>query len=139
MSIESVMPSSHLILCRPLLLLAPIPPRNSFESKMERGQWFFLGLRVVSLGIMWEPVAEQTRGHVLIMMTTMYWGFPGGSNGEESACNAGDLGLTPGLGSSPGEGNGNPLQILAWRIPWTEEPGGLQPMGLQKSWTRLSN
>ena len=29
--------------------------------------------------------------------------------------------------------------ILAWRIPWTEEPGGLQPMGLQKSWTRLSN
>ena len=29
--------------------------------------------------------------------------------------------------------------ILAWRIPWTEEPGGLQSMGLQKSWTRLSN
>ena len=29
--------------------------------------------------------------------------------------------------------------ILAWEIPWTEEPGGLQSMGLQKSWTRLSN
>ena len=38
------------------------------------------------------------------------WGFPGGSDGEESACNVGDLGLIPRLGRSPGEGNGNPLQ-----------------------------
>ena len=36
--------------------------------------------------------------------------FPGGSAGEESTCNAGDLGLTPGLGRSPGEGKGYPLQ-----------------------------
>ena len=41
---------------------------------------------------------------------TMYWGFPGGSNGKESACNVRDLGLIPGLGRSPGEGNGSPLQ-----------------------------
>ena len=38
--------------------------------------------------------------------------FPGGSDGKESACNAGDLGSTPGSGKSPGGGNGNPLQ---WR------------------------
>ena len=37
-------------------------------------------------------------------------GFPGGSDGKASACSAGDLGLIPGLGRSPGEGNGNPLQ-----------------------------
>ena len=37
-------------------------------------------------------------------------GFPGGSNGKESSCSAGDLGLIPGSGRSPGEGNGNPLQ-----------------------------
>ena len=37
-------------------------------------------------------------------------GFPGGSDGKESACNAGDLSLIPGLGRSPGEENGNPLQ-----------------------------
>ena len=37
-------------------------------------------------------------------------GFPGGSENKASACNAGDLGLIPGLGISPGEGNGNPLQ-----------------------------
>ena len=60
------------------------------------------------------------------------WDFPGGSEVKASACNAGDLGLIPGLGRSPGEGNGNPLQFLAWRIPWMEEPGGLQSMGLQR-------
>ena len=37
-------------------------------------------------------------------------GFPGGSDGKESACNAGDLGSIPGSARSPGEGNGNPLQ-----------------------------
>ena len=38
------------------------------------------------------------------------WSFPGGSEGKASACNAGDLDLIPGLGRSPGEGNGNPLE-----------------------------
>ena len=38
-------------------------------------------------------------------------GFPGGSDGKASACNAGDLGLIPGSGRSPGEGNGNPLRL----------------------------
>ena len=52
-------------------------------------------------------------------------GFPGGSDGIESACNAGDLGSIPGLGRLPGEGNGYPLQYFAWRIPQTEEPGRL--------------
>ena len=37
-------------------------------------------------------------------------GFPGGSDGRESACHEGDLGLIPGSGRSPGEGTGNPLQ-----------------------------
>ena len=43
--------------------------------------------------------------------------FPGGSDGKASACNAGDLGLTPGLGRSPGEGNGNPLQYSCLENP----------------------
>ena len=50
----------------------------------------------------------------------------------KTACNAGDVGSIPGLGISPGEGNGNSLQFLAWKISWTEEPGGLQPVGLQR-------
>ena len=50
-------------------------------------------------------------------------GFPGGSGGKESTCNAGDLGLMPGSGNSPGGGNGNllqyscsgnPMDIRAW-------------------------
>ena len=39
-----------------------------------------------------------------------FYGFPGGSDGKESACSVGDLGLIPGLGRSPGGGHGNPLQ-----------------------------
>ena len=49
--------------------------------------------------------------------------------------NAGDLrdaGSIPGLGRSPGGGHGNPLSVLAWRLPWTEEPGGLQSIGLHR-------
>ena len=61
-----------------------------------------------------------------------YTGFPGGSEGKESTCNVGDPGYIPGSGRFPGEGNGNPLYFLAWRIPWTEEPGGLQFMALQR-------
>ena len=56
-------------------------------------------------------------------------GFPGGSEGKETACNARDLGLILGSGRSPREGNSYPLNILAWGIPWTDEPGGIQSMG----------
>jgi len=41
--------------------------------------------------------------------TPVFWGFPCGSAGKESTCDAGDLGLIPGLGRSPGEGKGYPL------------------------------
>ena len=44
-------------------------------------------------------------------------GFPGGSDGREAACNAGDLGLIPGSGRSTGEGNGNPLQYSYLKNP----------------------
>ena len=47
------------------------------------------------------------------MYIYIYIGFPGGSDSEESACSVGDLGSIPGLGRSPGEGNGNPLQYFA--------------------------
>jgi len=46
-------------------------------------------------------------------------GFPGGSDGKESSCNAGGPSLIPGLGMATHS------SILAWRIPWAEKPGGL--------------
>ena len=52
----------------------------------------------------------------------------GGSAVENPPANAGDAGdegLIPGLGPSPGGGNGNRPSVLAWNIPWTEEPGRL--------------
>ena len=58
--------------------------------------------------------------------------LPSGSDGKESVCNVGDLGLIPGSGRSPGEGMATNSSILAWRIPWPEEPGGLQSMGSHK-------
>ena len=55
--------------------------------------------------------------------------FPGGLDGNKSACNAGDPGSFPGWGRSPGGGMAIHTSILAWRIPWTEEPDGLQSIG----------
>ena len=62
-------------------------------------------------------------------------GFPRWLSGEELAYKAGvagDTGSIPGLGRSLEEGMATHSSILAWRIPWTEEPGGLQSMGSQR-------
>ena len=61
-------------------------------------------------------------------------GFPGGSAGKESACNAGDLGLIPGLGTSPGEGQGYPLQYSG-----LENSRECVVHGVAKSQTQLSD
>ena len=60
-------------------------------------------------------------------------GFPGGSEVKASACNVGDLGSIPGLGRSPGEGNGTPPQYSCLENPMGGEPGGLQSMGRKES------
>ena len=62
------------------------------------------------------------------------WSFPGASDSKESSCKAGDQGLIPGWGGTPGEGKTH-SSILAWRIPRTEEPGGLQSRGSQRDVT----
>ena len=62
---------------------------------------------------------------------TLYFSHQG-SDSKEFAYNAGDLGLVPGSGRSLEEGMATHSRILAWRIPWTEEPRGLQSMGSKK-------
>ena len=66
--------------------------------------------------------------------TPVFLGFPCGSTGKESACNVGDLGLSPGLGSSRGEGKGYPLQYLG-----LENSTDYIVHGVAKSQTRLSD
>ena len=61
----------------------------------------------------------------------MYIGFPGGSDSKESACNAEDLDLIPGLERSPGEGNGYPLHYSCLEIPM-DRGACLQSMGSQR-------
>ena len=56
--------------------------------------------------------------------------LPDGSDGKESACNAGDLGSIPGLGRSPGEGNGNPLQYSCLQNPMDREAWGATAQGV---------
>ena len=70
---------------------------------------------------------------IVLCLLPYYLGFPCSSVGNESPCNAGDQGLIPGSGKSSGEGNDNHSNMLDWRIPWIEEPGRWQSMGLQKS------
>ena len=66
------------------------------------------------------------------------WGLPGGSNGKASACSVGDLGLIPGLGRSPGEGNGNPLQYSCLENSMDGGAWWATVHGVTKSWTQLS-
>ena len=74
-----------------------------------------------------------------MMCLKSLWGFPGGSDGKESAYNAGDWGLIPGLGSSPGEGNGNPLQYSCLENSTDREVWRATIHGVGKSRTRLSD
>ena len=59
-------------------------------------------------------------------------GLPGGSDGKKSACNVGGPALNPGWQHPLEKEMAVHSSILAWRIPWTEEPGMLQSMGSQR-------
>ena len=63
-------------------------------------------------------------------------GFPRDSDGEESACNVGDMGLIPGSGRDPGEGHGNPLQYSCLEDPMDRGAWWATDHGVAKSWTR---
>ena len=179
-SIESVMPSNHLILCCPLLLLPSIFPsirvfldesvlrirwpkywsfsfsispssnhpglisfrvdwldllavqgtvksllqhHSSKASILQRSAFFIvrLSLPYLTTGKTVALNRQTFVGKVMSLLFNMLSRFPVGSAGEASACNAGDLGSIPGLGRSPGEGNGNPLQYFGLENPMSRE------------------
>ena len=71
--------------------------------------------------------------------TPVFWGFPGGSAGKESACNVGDLGSILGLGRSSGGGHGNPLQCSCLENPMDRGAWRASVHGATKSQTRLND
>ena len=81
----------------------------------------------------------KIRGAFLLFFVLVYlvmcFGFPGGSVVKNPPADTGDMDLIPGLEDSLEKGMATHSGILARRIPWTEEPGRLQSMGLQKGWT----
>ena len=85
------------------------------------------------------PEGEETPGEVALITSSasQHLGFPGGTSAREPACQRRRRRrhrFSPGAGRSPGAGNGTHSSILAcaWKIPRTEEPGGLQSMGVTK-------
>ena len=100
-------------------LSSPSPPALNLSQHQGLFKWvsslsicLFLGSQFCPMGLcVYLLFSYHT---ILSIIIVVYFeikeGFPGGSDGEESAWNAGDLGSIPGLGRSPGESNGNPLQ-----------------------------
>ena len=97
-----------------------------------------------------EGTHSGVRTHFLVMVTVLQlclWlslkkklqGFPGGSDGKESICNARDLGSVPGLGRFLEECMATYSSILAWRIPTDRGDWWATVHGVTKSQTRLSN
>ena len=78
------------------------------------------------------PGKSHGQRSVVICSNSVYLGFPGGSDGKESACNAGDLGSKPGQEDPLKKGMATHSSILAWRTPWMEESGELQSMWSQR-------
>ena len=114
--------------------------KNIFPSwgvlEQERSSFFqspsSLGCWVLCWGSGFLEAIPNVQAHLVIaVIHVCLGGFPGGSDGKESACNAVDMSSIPGSGRSPGKGNGSPLQY-SWRIPWLEEPGEPQTMRSQR-------
>ena len=72
------------------------------------------------------------------MIKQLTLGFPGGSDGRESAWNVGDPSSIPGLGSPLEKEMATYSSILAWKMPWTDESGGLVH-GITRGWTLMSD
>ena len=78
------------------------------------------------------PGSRRSAGDGIGNTLQVFLGFPCGSDGKEFACNAGDPGSSLGPEDPLEEGMAILSRILAWRISWTEEPGGLQSTGLHR-------
>ena len=102
-----------------------------WEGPLEKGK--AIHSNILAWRIPWTvyPWGREDKTEQLSLSSPSEWGFPGGSDGKEAEYNAGDMGSIPGSRDPMEKGMDTYSSILAWRIPWTEEPGKLQSMGLQ--------
>ena len=129
MPIESVMLSNNLILYH---LLSSCPQSFPASGSFPTSQLFVSGSQ--SIGASASELVPP------LSIFLIFWrSFPGGSDSKESACNAGDLGLIPGLGRSPGEKNGYPLQYFCLENPMDRGAWQATVYGVTKSQTQLSD
>ena len=83
-------------------------------------------------GLVWEYLSLFWVWHIILCLKCVQ-GFPGGSMVKNLPARAGNIGLIPRSGSSPGEGHAAHSSVLAWRLPWTEECGRLYSMRSQRA------
>ena len=90
-----------------------------------------------------KPMHAYMLTHICMYIYVYYmhiiytWGFPGSSDSKEFTCNTGDLGSMPGLGRSPGGGQGNPLQYIHLENPWLWYTGSQRVGHSWSNWARM--
>ena len=92
-------------------------------------------------GVWWAPIHRVTRvrQELVTKLLSQFKGFPGGSDSKESTYNVGDPGSIPGLGRSPGDGNGYPLQYSYLENSMDRGAWRATVHGVAKSQTQLSS
>ena len=103
---------------------------SNHRDHLARGLFFLIFLKYST--ILYVTSVQHSDSQLLKVVLS---GFPGSSAGKESACNVGDVGLIPGLGRSPGEGNGNPLQCSCLENSMDRGAWQATVHGVEKSWT----
>ena len=109
--------------------LATKPPviRKHFMLKYFKSWWYWVKLCLICLYLILLDFAKLSRmfnilnfkrTKISVLICLYVWNHPSGSDGKESACNVGDLGLIPGLERSPAGGHGNPLQYSCLEDPY---------------------
>ena len=108
---------------------------SCLKNTVDRGAWRAIVHRVTKSQTRPKQLSTHSRWCAKLWNWGIYQhcrGFPSVSVGKESACSAGDPGLIPGWGRSPGEGHGNPFQYSCLENSMDRGPGGLQFMGSQR-------